>query len=129
MTTQSSVSYKTMTIELMLGQPPVGIVLAGGRSRRMGRDKAVLRLDGAATLLERSIATLRAAGLEEIAVVVATPERGRELRSAIPALEKIRMIADEIPDRGPLGGPLGGLYSALRAYPGRDVLLVACDMP
>lgn len=91
----------------------------------MGRDKALLRLDGEMTLLERAIAALRAAGLEEVAVVVSTLGHARSLRAAAPGLRATPFLFDATPGRG----PLGGLHAALRAYPGRDVLLVACDMP
>ena len=103
----------------------VGVVLAGGASRRMGQDKALLRLDEGATLLERTIARLHEAGLEEVAVVVSTPKRAHSLRMALPNTGDVSFVADETPGRG----PLGGLHAALTAYPGRDALLVACDMP
>ncbi len=103
----------------------VGVVLAGGASRRMGQDKALLRLDGEATLLERTVAQLYETGLEEVAVVVSTPEHIRSLQAAMPKAGAVPFLADAEPGRG----PLGGLHAALTAYPERDVLLVACDMP
>lgn len=103
----------------------VGAVLAGGESRRMGRDKALLRLTDGSTLLERTIATLRAAGLDEIVLSVSTARRGRALQDAVPAARGLRLATDATPGRG----PLGGLHAALRAHPYRYVLLVACDMP
>lgn len=112
-----------VTSSMKLGY--VGIVLAGGASRRMGQDKALLRLDGGATLLERTIAQLHEAGLEEVAVVVSTPERAHSLRATVPNAGAVPFITDAEPGRG----PLGGLHAALMAYPERDVLLVACDMP
>ncbi len=110
---------------LTTGLKHIGVVLAGGASRRMGQDKALLRPDGGATLLERTIVRFHEAGLEEVAVVVSTPERARSLRAAIPNAGAVPFLTDATPGRG----PLGGLHAALTAYPGRDVLLVACDMP
>jgi len=110
---------------LTAGLACVGVVLAGGASRRMGQDKALLRLDGGATLLERTITRLHDAGLEEVTVVVSTPERAHSLRVAVPVAGVVPFLTDETPGRG----PLGGLHAALTAYPGRGVLLVACDMP
>ncbi len=104
---------------------PVGVVLAGGASRRMGQDKALLRPGGGPALLERAVAALGEAGLKEIAVVVSTPGRARSLQEALAGLRAAPFLADEAPGLG----PLGGLHAALRAYPGRAVLLVACDMP
>lgn len=91
----------------------------------MGQDKALLRPAGGATLLERTIARLHEAGLEEVAVVVSTPERAYSLRAAVPKAGGVSFLVDAEPGRG----PLGGLHAALTAYPERDVLLVACDMP
>jgi molybdopterin-guanine dinucleotide biosynthesis protein A len=103
----------------------VGVVLAGGVSQRMGQDKALLRPDGTATLLERTIAQLHEAGLKEVAVVVSTPEHIRSLQAAMPKAGAVPFLVDAEPGHG----PLGGLHAALTAYPERDVLLVACDMP
>lgn len=103
----------------------VGIVLAGGASRRMGRDKAILNLLDGRTLLERTVAVLREAGLSEIALSVSTEQRGGALRDAVPAIFDLPLVVDAMPDRG----PLGGLCAALHAFPRRYLLLVACDMP
>jgi len=51
-----------------------GIVLAGGRSERMGRPKALLKV-GDATFLERAIQTLRSGGCEDVVVVLNTEDR------------------------------------------------------
>ena len=91
----------------------------------MGQDKALLRLDGGPALLERTVETLRAAGLEEVVIVASTLERAHTLQEAAKEVAGVAFLIDEAPGHG----PLGGLHAALRAYPDRDVLLVACDMP
>jgi len=92
----------------------MGFVLAGGRSTRMGRDKALLPLAGK-TLLEHVAGVVREA--VDNVTVIGPPERYRHLG--------LRVIPDLIPDCG----PLGGLLTALTASTGERVLLVACDMP
>ncbi len=103
----------------------VGVVLAGGQSRRMGRDKALLRLEDGRTLLERTVRVLRTVGLDNVLLSVSSPERALALREAAPAVAALPVVADDAPGRG----PLGGLVAALRARPGHAVLLVACDLP
>lgn len=92
----------------------LGAVLAGGRSRRFGSDKALALLDGRA-LIDHSIAALRPQ-------VEAWVVCGREHPGAIC-----------LPDHpAPDLGPLGGLCAALRhgADGGYDaVLSVPCDTP
>jgi molybdopterin-guanine dinucleotide biosynthesis protein A len=104
---------------------PIGVVLAGGASRRMGRDKALLRIGNGPTLLERTVATVHAAGLREVVLSVSSVERGRTLRDAVPAVAGLRLVVDAGPGRG----PLGALHAALSAFPHHPVLLMACDMP
>ncbi len=90
----------------------VGVVLAGGRSRRMGRDKAQLRL-GSASLVEQA-----AARLLEVTAEVLVADRGRVLAPGH------RSIAD-----GDGAGPVAGILGAAELYPGRDLLVLACDLP
>ncbi len=100
--------------------PPLsGVVLAGGQSRRMGQDKALLRLWGPAgpTLLEVVTARL-AAVCDEVLVVSAAP------REDWPALEA-RLVFDRFPGGGALGGIYTGLAEAAHPY----ALTVGCDMP
>lgn len=101
-----------------------GIVLAGGESRRMGREKATLRLPGTSeTLLERAGRHLTDAGATRI--VVATGTAGR--LGPLPW--------DEVGDGDHAGqGPLAGLAAALTALehdlPHDSVALVlAVDLP
>ncbi len=95
-----------------------GIILAGGRSRRMGVDKRTLRLWGetAPTLLEHTCAVL-AALCTEVIVVLNDPEAWQHL----PA----RLVRDSLPDAGVLGGLYSGLMAAQHAY----CLVVGADMP
>lgn len=95
--------------------PVVGVVLAGGRSSRFGRDKALLQLGGE-TLLQRTVTTLRAACGETL--IVGPPERAAQAPGTPVAQDDLPGI-----------GPLGGIATALRARPDRAVLVVAVDMP
>lgn len=101
------------------GTPVSGIILAGGRSRRLGRDKAV-ELFGGQPLIRRAID--RVAPLTgEIVVVVADSARGK----ALPLDADHRVAVDIYPD----GGSLGGIFSGLSAAANNWGLVVACDMP
>jgi molybdopterin-guanine dinucleotide biosynthesis protein A len=93
----------------------VGFAVAGGQSRRMGHDKALLRW-GAGTLLDHTVTRLRAV-CREVRVL-----SGREQRYADRALP---VDVDEFAD----GGPLAGLATALSVAAPRAVLLLGVDMP
>lgn len=96
-------------------QPITGVVLAGGSSQRMGRDKAALVLDGE-TLLARVARILREA-LGDV-IVVGPPDRA----VLAPA---IRLVPDESPGQGPLGGILSALHAVTTPF----IFVAACDMP
>ena len=89
-------------------------ILAGGASRRMGTDKALLSLAGR-TLLERAIA--RVASVADDVQIVG--ERNAYHRFGVPV----------VPDAFPGAGTLGGIATALRHARHDAVLVVACDMP
>lgn len=97
----------------------VGVVLAGGRSSRMGTEKSLLPLAGV-PLGERATASLRAQ--VETVVISANGDPERFRRCAVP------VIPDIVPDCGPIGGLLAGLLWA-RSAGLRFVLTVACDTP
>jgi molybdopterin-guanine dinucleotide biosynthesis protein A len=91
---------------------PVGIVLAGGASSRMGRDKARLVSGG------ESLPALAARRLAAVCAEVAVAAGGRRLLPGLPSL----------PD-GPGRGPAAGILGAAAAWPGRRLLVLACDLP
>ncbi|HEU5409123.1 MAG TPA: molybdenum cofactor guanylyltransferase, partial [Nitrospira sp.] len=92
-----------------------GVLLAGGKSRRMGEDKRFI-LVGQRTLFERSCAVL--CGLfEQVCVVIA--QDSPSLQTEVP------VVRDLIPDCG----SLGGLYTGLRLAKTQHIFLAACDMP
>ena len=104
-----------MVVQAPLSLRPVGFVVAGGRSTRMGRDKALLPWEGS-TLLDHAIARLSAVcGDVRILCGPATryADRGRPL------------VVDAIPDGGPLAGIAAGLESAGEA-PG---VYLGVDLP
>lgn len=86
----------------------IGVVLAGGKSARMGTAKAALAVGGG-TLLDWMQARLRSAGLTE--AVISGGQHGG--------------LADLLPGRG----PLGALHALAHQYPGRCLLAVPVDMP
>jgi molybdopterin-guanine dinucleotide biosynthesis protein A len=88
-------------------------ILAGGQSTRMGRDKALLEVDGE-TLVERELGLLRGLGL-------APRICGSRLDLA--------HFADVVPDNFPLCGPLGGIEAALAVSDTELNLFVPVDLP
>jgi molybdopterin-guanine dinucleotide biosynthesis protein A len=96
------------------------LVLAGGRSRRMGTDKALLKLDGE-PLLARTVRL--AQGLSPT-VAIACPDPDR-YRDCLP--QDVRWLPEAQPE-GPRG-PLAALAMALPRLEGAWVLLLACDLP
>ena len=96
-----------------------GIVLAGGLSRRLGRDKAVEPIDGE-PLISRVIRRLEDL-TDEIVVVVNNSARGDQL----PLPDTAKVAVDIYPDSGSLGGIFSGLSAARNDWG----FVVACDMP
>ena len=95
-----------------------GIILAGGRSVRLGRDKALV-LVGGRPMIARVADALRPV-TDEILVVGRAED---ELAGVIDG--PVRYVPDEAPD----GGPLAGIMSGLAASSGGSSLVVGCDMP
>jgi molybdopterin-guanine dinucleotide biosynthesis protein A len=91
-----------------------GFVLAGGRSSRMGQDKALLKL-GNSTLLELVAAEVKAA--TGSVTVIGPPERYAFLGLTV----REDLIAD--------CGPLAAVYTVLKTTRADWNLIVACDMP
>jgi molybdopterin-guanine dinucleotide biosynthesis protein A len=91
-------------------------ILAGGRARRLGgADKARLAI-GDARIIDRQLAALSAVA-DDIRIVANDRDRYAGLGP--------RVIADVVPQTG----PLGGLYSALLDAAHDRVLILACDLP
>lgn len=91
-----------------------GIVLAGGRSTRMGVDKTMLAVLGV-PLLRRALTLLDPLTDE---VVVVTHDRNE-------TVEGVRYVADELRDRG----PMAGLLTGLRAMTGAKGVVIPVDLP
>lgn len=82
-----------------------GFVLAGGESRRMGRDKAALRWKDCSLL-------------DHMVLLLST------------VADAVRIVGrDELPDRVPGQGPLGGILTALEATDSDANLFLAVDLP
>jgi molybdopterin-guanine dinucleotide biosynthesis protein A len=90
-------------------------ILAGGQSRRMGQDKALLPV-GSRPVIERVFERVEALS-DDVALITNTPDRYRHLGC--------RMVGDVYPAKGSLGGIYTAIHSARYPY----CLVVACDMP
>lgn len=96
-------------------RPLAGLVLCGGRSTRMGQDKALLEIDGV-PMVRRAAAALSTVA---IPVILAPGVPGR-LGGTDYA---------EVADAAVDSGPLGGLVAGLEASPHRLMAVVAVDLP
>lgn len=88
-------------------------VLAGGQSTRMGRDKALLELDGR-PLIDHALGKLSGLGFSP-RIVGSRPDLMR--------------FAEVVPDAYPNAGPLGGIATALAASEAEQNLFLAVDLP
>lgn len=94
-----------------------GLVLTGGHSRRMQRDKALLPYQGR-TQLQRALELLTPR-VEAVFVSVRADQR------TDPARADHALVVDLAPDLG----PIGGIQAALHAHPQHAWLVLACDLP
>ena len=89
-------------------------IMAGGKSKRMGQDKAWIELDGEPII--RRVANVLALVADEVIVVANDPRY---------AALGLRVVPDRFPD----GGALGGIATGVSAATHDRVLVAACDMP
>lgn len=96
-----------------------GLVLAGGRSRRMGEDKASLSMNGKALLPHALELTKQVCSPVFISL---RPGQKVPLKTVVYGATIIHDQYGEI-------GPLGGILTALNAYPDPPWLVIAVDLP
>lgn len=100
-----------------MAMPPLNsVILAGGASRRMGRDKALFRYHGEPQI--RHLATMLGALTDTVCLSVREKGDGQEYAD-------LRLL----PDRDPGVGPLEGILRAFEADPAAAWLVIAVDMP
>lgn len=92
-----------------------GIILAGGKNTRMGRNKALLEVGGM-RLIDRTVSLFRSV-FQEVIIVAADPLDYLDQQTAI--------VTDILPHKGALGGIYTGLFYAAGEY----AFVAACDMP
>jgi len=96
-----------------------GIILAGGKSERLGRDKALESFNGK-PLISNVISAIRE-HVNNISIVVNKNTRKEDLYF----LDNVSFIVDKYKN----AGSLGGIYSGLEKSPNQNIIVFACDMP
>lgn len=91
-------------------------ILAGGKSSRMGRNKAFIKIAGQ-TILQRIINVTTDLGQSKTMLITNTPDLYTDYDLA--------MYSDIVPD----SGSLGGIYTALSHSQTAYTVMIACDMP
>ena len=101
------------------------LILAGGRSTRMGRDKSLIEIEGVACI-QRVAMALAEAGLEPIRISVASPEHMEEYGSVIDPSLNVEWVVDSVPN----AGPIEALLEALRdPFCGNPLQVAPVDVP
>ncbi len=96
-------------------QSITGVILSGGQSSRMGKNKALMSLGGR-RLIDRVVDVLREV-FADLLMITNTPDVYADL--GLP------MVGDVYPDKGSLGGIYSAIYHVSTPY----CFVVACDMP
>ncbi len=87
----------------------IGVVLAGGQSRRMGEDKALLKLQNGKTLLQQSIHLLNQCGIDNVVI----------------SGDRVDGIADKIANMG----PLSAIETIIHKTHSDRLIIIPVDMP
>jgi len=101
----------------MSEQPLYGLVLSGGKSRRMGADKALLEREGQSQLA--FVVGLLGQHVDRVFVSTRADQQNE------PERARYDLIIDHYDEMG----PLAGILSAMDDHPDADWLVVACDLP
>lgn len=107
--------------------PLYGLVLAGGRSTRMKRDKAVLQYHGRSQL-ERAM-DLISPLVSRAFVSVRPDQQGDPLRARFPQIADRALPSAPFTSERALEGPIAGIYAAQAEHPDVAWLVLACDLP
>jgi len=105
-----------------------GIILAGGFSRRMGSDKALLSVPGRGQMtFVAHLTGLLTAFCSEVVLVTRDEDQAAKYIKHLATQEagSVRVVSDKVP----AAGPLMGLYSGLNAIHASHALVMAVDMP
>jgi molybdopterin-guanine dinucleotide biosynthesis protein A len=94
-------------------------ILAGGRARRLGTNKALLEIEGR-TILDRILEKMLEVFPDVLLVV-----KDEDSPLSGDYGPRVKVVADLLPGKG----PLGGIYTALEHSPSPYVFVMACDMP
>ncbi|NMB81715.1 MAG: molybdenum cofactor guanylyltransferase [Ignavibacteria bacterium] len=92
-----------------------GVILAGGKSSRMGENKSLLQIDGI-TLIERSYELLNSIFKK---VIISTNEP--QLYDLVQ-IEKVKDVFSDL-------GPLCGIYSSLKSANTKKIFVISVDLP
>ena len=98
----------------------MGVILCGGESRRMGRDKGLILKEGvpwALYMMDK---------LKPFSMPVVFSVNTVQTEDYTAQFPGVRLVADR--EGIPAGGPLKGLLSVHEQFPEKDLLLLACDM-
>ena len=92
-----------------------GVILAGGKNKRMGRNKAFLKINGR-TIIDQIVDIFKDI-FDEVIIVTNSPLEYLHLN--------LRIVTDLVPNKGALGGIYTGLFYASFQH----IFVSACDMP
>lgn len=95
-----------------------GVVLAGGKSQRMGSDKSQLPFGGS-TFLEKIVDSMKGIFPERLVIGRSETSHGSVLFKDVTFIQDVRKDC----------GPLGGMYTALLVCKSPRALFVSCDTP